>query len=404
MVDLSILEFPVSLVLALAFVTFIILCRKTPIASFFNSRLLSTVLIVAVSVLIAIEGTWGIGLFRHWAFVAIVLLILTALCFVSISDWTRKSYTSLLSHLGLALVLFGGLFGAPDCTDVQMRVFADGYPEHMAYDASGNVLPLPFSVSLEDFTIDYYGDGTSPKQYTSTLSIDGKEFRTAVNKPCRYKGYSFYQSGFDPDSHSYSVIKLVRDPWLPILALGALMLALSALLSLKTTWKSWTILVAAMVLAAVFAVISVARINFGTLAPALRSLWFIPHLIIYMLAYAIMALSVVTGIISLFSDKVPVQLSRRLLSTASTLLLLGMLCGAVWAKQAWGQYWTWDSKECWAAVTWLLTLAGTHAQGRKQTMIFTVLAFLAIQMTWYGVNYLPASSQSLHTYNQTTTI
>ena len=49
-----------------------------------------------------------------------------------------------------------------------------------------------------------------------------------------------------------------------------------------------------------------------------------------------------------------------LLQTSSCLLLIGMLCGAVWAKQAWGDYWTWDPKECWAMATWMLTLIGMH--------------------------------------------
>ena len=77
-----------------------------------------------------------------------------------------------------------------------------------------------------------------------------------------------------------------------------------------------------------------------------------------------------------------------------------MLCGAVWAKQAWGDYWTWDPKECWAAATWLLTLAGTHLPKKNLKLAFAVIAFLAMQMTWYGVNHLPPSSNSLHTYNQ----
>lgn len=137
--------------------------------------------------------------------------------------------------------------------------------------------------------------------------------------------------------------------------------------------------------------------------PALRSLWFVPHLIIYMLAYAILAISVITGIVTLFSEKIPSGLPSRLLATSSSLLLAGMICGAVWAQQAWGSYWTWDAKECWAAATWLLSLAGTHlpGSGRKNRLLFTVLAFIAMQMTWYGVNFLPSSGQSLHTYNQT---
>ena len=241
---------------------------------------------------------------------------------------------------------------------------------------------------------------TSPKQYTSALSIDGRITQTSVNHPCRHKGYRIYQSGYDLDSGHYSVLKIVRDPWLPVVALGALMLLLGALLSLKTAWSNWKVLVVVLLLAVVFALISIARISFGTLSPALRSLWFVPHLIVYMLAYSILALSVISGFVSLISAKVPDGLPAKLLSTASSLLLIGMMCGAVWAKQAWGDYWTWDAKECWAAATWLLTLAGTHAPRKSLRFSFAVIAFLAMQMTWYGVNYLPSSTHSLHTYNQ----
>lgn len=355
---------------------------------------------VIASLFIAIEGIWGPGLFRHWSFVTVVLLIILSLGFVALSETKRKAHCAMMSHLGLWLVLTGGLFGAPDRTDVQMRVFSDGRQENMAVAENGDAVILPFNVALMDFKIDYYDDGCSPKQYTSYLDIGGKELQTSVNHPCRYKGYRIYQSGYDSVNGRYSVLKIVRDPWLPIVALGALLLAIAAILSLKTVWQSWKILLAALVLAAVFAILSVARIKFGTLMPALRSFWFIPHLIVYMLAYSIMALSVISGVASLFSRRVPEHLSERLLSTASSLLLTGMLCGAVWAQQAWGNYWTWDAKECWAAVTWLLTLAAMHIPGKKKRLVFTILAFLAVQMTWYGVNYLPAANYSLHTYTQ----
>lgn len=202
------------------------------------------------------------------------------------------------------------------------------------------------------------------------------------------------------DGGSYSVLKIVRDPWLPVVALGVLLLLLGALLGLKAVWSNWKVLASALVLAVVFAIVSVARISFSTLPPALRSLWFVPHLIVYMLAYSILALTVIAGVASFFTAKVPVDLPGKLLSTASSLLLIGMLCGAVWAKQAWGDYWTWDAKECWAAVTWMLTLAGTHVPKKNLRLTFAVMAFLAMQMTWYGVNHLPSSSHSLHTYNQ----
>lgn len=362
-------------------------------------RRISIILILLSTILLAIEGTWGVGLQRHWTFLTTAAMLLTALGITIMTDFRNKAFHSVISHLGLFLVLSGGLAGTTSVTDVQMRTIAGGPPEHMAFEENGNSIPLPFSIALQDFCIDCYEDGISPKQFTSTLSVEGRTVRTSVNHPGKYKGYRIYQSGYSTDCETVSILKIVRDPWLPVAAAGALLLALAALLSLKTVWSSWKVLVSALALAVIFTIISLARINLGTLAPALRSLWFIPHLIVYMLAYSILALSVISGIASLFSAKIPASLSRKLLSTASSLLLTGMICGAVWAKQAWGNYWTWDCKECWAAATWFLTLAATHAEKKKTALLFTITAFLAMQMTWYGVNYLPSSGASLHTYN-----
>ena len=371
------------------------------IVTFFTGRRISVAVMAVLAVMTTVEGTWAIGLPYHWTYVAVLILTVLALGCIVFKNLRAKSYVALVSHFGLLLALAGGLLGMVSTTSAYLKVFPDR-EERVAIDANGYAVPLPFSISLTSFDIDCYEDGTSPRQYTSTISIDGNELTTSVNHPCSYKGYSIYQSDYDTEYGCYSVLKIVRDPWLPLAAIGAILLAVGAVLGLKTTWNSWRTLLAALIICAVFAAISVARINFGTLMPALRSLWFVPHLAIYMLAYAILALAVVSGIASHFTSKLPEGLSNRLLSTASSLLLLGMLCGAVWARQAWGEYWTWDAKECWAAATWLLTIAGTHIGSgrRKLALIFTIVSFLAMQMTWYGVNWLPSSGQSLHTYNQ----
>lgn len=402
MIDPIIFKFPLSLILTAAVLSCIIVFRNSRPAKLLTSRAFSVTLIVLAVVSTAVEGTWGLGIPRHWAFLAIILTLLFSLGFNVLADWKRKSCCSLFSHLGLFLILLGGFLGAADRTDAQLKLFP-GCEERLAFDTGGNAVLLPFSISLDEFSIDYYEDGTSPRQYSSRLTIDGKEYDVSVNHPCRYKGYRFYQSGYDAEYGRYSVLKIVRDPWLPVSLIGVLLLAAAILMNLKSTWGSWKALAAAIILAAVFTLVSVAKISFSTLMPALRSLWFVPHLIIYMLAYAILAISVITGIVTLFSEKIPSGLPSRLLATSSSLLLAGMICGAVWAQQAWGSYWTWDTKECWAAATWLLSLAGTHlpGSGRKNRLLFTVLAFIAMQMTWYGVNFLPSSGQSLHTYNQT---
>lgn len=349
--------------------------------------------------MIAVEGTFGCGLYHHWTFRTLMAIFALCLGFISLKGWKKLSFRAFAGHFGLFLVLAGGLVGAPVRTDVQMRVMTDGRVENTAYDEYGNAVHLHFNISLTDFSIERYGDEESPRQFTSTLNADGRVCMTSVNHPCRFKGYRIYQSGYDFEAGQWSLLKITRDPWLPLKTLGALLLAISAILGLTEAWGSRKILVLILILAAVFTVISVAKIDFGTLPPALRSIWFVPHLAIYMLAYAAASLSIIAVMARLFTKRISTNLHEKLLSTTASLLLLGMLCGAVWADQAWGNFWTWDAKECWAAVTWLLAVAGTHSGSRKAAATFTIAAFIAIQVTWYGVNFLPSSYQSLHTYN-----
>lgn len=371
-----------------------------------SGRGFCVIAIVAFSLLTVVEGTWGFGIHRSpvmWVTAIAMLVSLGLVIFDSIRE--KHTVSGTLSHIGMFLLLFGTLWSAPFIVDVQMFVSAES-EERNAFSREGSTVSLPFSIRLEEFCIDYYDDEVSPKQYTSTLMIEGNELRTSVNHPCHYKGYYIYQSDFDRDSQSYSVLKLVRDPWLPLIFLGFLLLTSGAILSLKHHWNSWYALAVTGVVALIFGVISLARINFGTLMPALRSLWFIPHIALYMLAYSSLGLAFVIGCISHFSKKPDNKLwslSSRLFHTASSLLLLGMICGAVWAKVAWGDWWTWDAKECWAAVTWLLTLTGTHlpCQWQKRdlaVLICMLLSFIAMQVAWYGVDLLPAAQYSLHTY------
>ena len=84
-------------------------------------------------------------------------------------------------------------------------------------------------------------------------------------------------------------------------------------------------------------------------------------------------------------------------------LTLGLLVGAVWAKEAWGHYWTWDPKETWSFLTWAVYLAYLHLRPEWQAKPRHAAAYLALASTvvlicWFGVNYLPSAQQSVHTY------
>lgn len=362
--------------------------------------------IIGVTVLTAVEGTWGFRMHETPVFLVFSILMMISLAFTVLDSLKKKGKAAhILSHAGMFLMLSGAIVGALAFEDVRIAVADGGQGESTAYSRDGSTVTLPFTITLEDFIIDFYDDGVSPKQYRSIIDIDGRTLETKVNHPCRYRGWRIYQNDFDQERGSYSVLQLVRDPWLPLVFLGLFLLAAGAFLRLRLDWKSKYLFIAVILTAILFAFISLARINFGTLMPALRSLWFIPHIVLYMIAYSALALSLVFGILSVCGVRKDGfrTLSFKLFDTASSLLLLGMICGAVWAKAAWGNWWTWDAKECWAGVTWLITLLGMHLPHKMRrryiAMIVCIfLSFAGMQMAWYGVESLPASRTSMHTY------
>lgn len=366
-------------------------------------------MLLLILMLIA-EGTWAVHLYHSWPFVIVVMLAALLMGITGLYEMKNCQWTGAISHLGLCLVLLGGMQGAVVREEVKMVVDRHA-SERVAYEEKGKSVVLPFAIQLKDFRIDYYDNGSSPKQYTSTLLIDGKETTTCVNHPAKVDGWWIYQFDYDHAQEDFVVLQVVRDPLLPMVYVGFALMVIGAFLQVRRAWHSWKVLPATIIVTAIFTAASLARIELGTLVPALRSLWFFPHVLIYMVAYSLLAIALVLSIIGLCcrdsrSGRFPncTTLASKLLVTTSALLLIGMLCGAAWAKDAWGDYWTWDPKECWAAVTWLITVVGAHLPSRNSkhwhTFIMILITFTAIQVTWYGVNYLPSAQYSMHTYNK----
>lgn len=254
----------------------------------------------------------------------------------------------------------------------------------------------------------------------------------------------------------------------PLRTMGETRLWFSLFLSLiglvvYLRWRYPWVLPFGCLMAVMFAGINIftPEIHTEELMPALRSPWFVPHVIVYMFAYAVMGIATILALRILWLtrrsaagsapatgsttpatvDAAASPLSPSLqgdLRLCDTLvrmgwgfITMGIVMGALWAKQAWGDYWTWDPKETWAAATWLsyllymhlrqgsalssVTSAGSEAIARQnspaievashsnkalhRTLFLLIFSFLLLQMCWWGVNYLPsAQGFSLHTY------
>lgn len=94
------------------------------------------------------------------------------------------------------------------------------------------------------------------------------------------------------------------------------------------------------------------------------------------------------------------NISYRIIGLGFPLLTIGIIAGAVWANEAWGSYWSWDPKETWALITWLVFAAYLHAritrgwQGRKPA-ILAATGFVVVWICYLGVNLL---GKGLHSY------
>ena len=107
-----------------------------------------------------------------------------------------------------------------------------------------------------------------------------------------------------------------------------------------------------------------------TLMPALQSSWFVPHVVVYLVGYVLLAASSAAAWHTLyrrsrFSDEEGEAISHYLALLGFVFLTFGLVFGALWAKEAWGHYWTWDPKETWALIAWLVYLGYMHAKSAK---------------------------------------
>ncbi len=147
-----------------------------------------------------------------------------------------------------------------------------------------------------------------------------------------------------------------------------------------------------------------------TLMPALQSPWFIPHVIVYIFAYAMLGFSWVFsiyGLYMLFKKQFQMKfldIADNLVYIGFSFLTMGLLFGALWAKEAWGHYWTWDPKETWAFLTWLAYLVYLHTRKFHYNKVhlhiwLLSILFIVLLLCWFGINYLPSAQNSVHVYS-----
>ncbi|MFR9503040.1 MAG: cytochrome c biogenesis protein CcsA [Rikenellaceae bacterium] len=174
-------------------------------------------------------------------------------------------------------------------------------------------------------------------------------------------------------------------------------------------WRYPWLLSFSSVVATVFVIINLLKpeIHSKSLMPALQSGWFIPHVTSYILSYAMFGAATIGALIMLYkrqSDSSIFNFVDNMIYVGYGFLMLGLLMGAMWAKDAWGHYWSWDPKETWAFITAAAYSVYIHVRlhgGSKYdrfALWLVPVAFALLMFTWLGVSILPAANGSVHVY------
>ena len=190
-------------------------------------------------------------------------------------------------------------------------------------------------------------------------------------------------------------------------AWGVALFTVAVCTRLKTDWLKVAAMPAALL---IMTYAALQPMEIRDLMPALRSAWFGVHIGSAVLAYAAFVIAGCVGARYLILSKKESDnqkaleqmdfLSYRLVSFGFLFLTVVILSGAIWAEQAWSAFWTWDPKEVWALITWIIYAVYLHLRLRgkkkgRQMAWYLVIAVFVVFFTFAGVNTL---LHGLHTY------
>ena len=350
------------------------------------------------------------GFFALWALAAIAGIALL---------WRRGAFRkpfTLGLHLAFVLILFGALI--THLTGVSGEIhLRPGEPAECFTGNDGQERALPFSLELREFRIEYDPGTRNVSDYVTELICQDQAVTVSMNHIFKKSGYRFYQADYDEDGQG-CILAVSRDPWgVGVTYAGYLLLLVSMIGFFFERKGAWARMVNALRRGkepdkrrrALPVVLSVAAAGMlaawvlgafpkGPLMPVLRSPLLFIHMLPILVSYALFGLTALIGVSGLLVKPAASarlrDISLTVLYPAVFLLAFGTFLGAVWANISWGNYWAWDPKETWALVTLLTYSFALHGDAlpalcRPRVFhVFCVLAFLAVLITYFGVNLL----------------
>ncbi len=321
---------------------------------------------------------------------------------------------TLALHVALMLILAGALIThlSGQSGSIHLR---EGEATAAVELEDGTALELPFALELKEFRIEFDPGTRHVADYISVVTFDGESVTISMNHIAKRDGYRFYQADYDEDGHG-SILAFSHDPWgVGVTYAGYILLLLAMIVYFfepdshyRQTLRSLRRErnpgprrhVGTIVLAVLGAGLLLAwfldAFPKGPLMPVLRSPMLFIHVVPMMVCYSVFSLLALLGIVGLCLRPKAAERLRAVgytvLYPAVFLLAFGTFFGAVWANISWGNYWAWDPKETWALNTLLIYSFALHGESLRAAghprrfHLFCILAFLAVLVTYFGVN------------------
>ena len=340
--------------------------------------------------------------------------------------FSYKKPATLLLHLALLTILIGACVTHFFGEQGEIHLRAD-QAQTLSIQRPTTNDKRQISLFLWDFQVVYDADN-NPVDYITELRLLDRsrqplmvdEGTLRMNKPLKYHNWRFCQSDYDSDQQGV-VMSYNYDPWgigITYTGYALLLVAMIAFFFQRRTYlramlrqqhKWWMVGLGVAVVVLAFIMTKVVTPK-PPLQPVLQTPLLGIHVSVIMLAYTLFAVIAINGIIGLCAKSKREQLmhlSQILLYPALFSLTAGIFIGAVWANMSWGRYWGWDPKETWALVTMLVYALLLHLPWLKNKSsiinhkfeigyhVFSVIAFLFVLFTYFGVKYLLGG---LHSY------
>lgn len=322
-------------------------------------------------------------------------------------------------HIALATIVVGACVTHFWGEQGEVHVRADKAESLRTSHSTLTIFLWAFQVVYDgDAPVDFISELRLLDRNQEPLTVD--EGIVRMNKPLKYHGFRFCQADYDSDEQGV-VLRYNYDPWgIGITYTGyALLLAgmiafffqrRSYFRALIKKQQVWLMTGLGIVIAALAIIMTKVVTPKPPLQPVLQTPLLGIHVSVIMLAYTLFAAVMINGILGICIPKQRARLmhlSQVLLYPAEFCLTAGIFIGAVWANMSWGRYWGWDPKETWALITMLVYAVLLHwpfiriknetAKARREMAyhIFSVVAFLFVLFTYFGVSYLLGG---LHSY------